>query len=669
MSDRSRAVVALHQCLFGYEDGHKLLYSSVRLPPDAEALLLLQSDLRPGLISADQRGYFTGIPLSSAKCYALMRTWPAPEMSRPGCVWTHAILIKFSDIARFESLGALTDLFSRPPFGFYTTPLEIDPKILSVPTTFNATESGYLNGLRAVYGSGKKGILRGESGACEPVIFSVWSQQWPRLRRTFSFSSASVAVDTSSSTSRFDLRVLSALDSKSKDFDSQFPIEDWEAAALTDLSSPVGTEFRRFLWRYGSDIRRGRERFSFLARLFVSTRVSHFGDSLLELTFDEVARVLPDQQEGMLLKEDLVSCGQANFSLLPAGDPFDTISYVARHSDVGVFPEPPSDAFASLGDFWPARAAQILSIVDDAGSHRSSLGQEILSRVSGTADPADFLKLTAGHPRARRALIELNPALLDSTGLDQISAPELAGLISLLPEDQKLAERVLNRLLYLENMDVSKFFSLRHPELTLESVAGALSRELKGGSESVPFSWLEAIRKHSGNLLPQHLLLSASDTTQLAACAILLRLDVQDGLRASSAAWATILGKVTDNVSGAARTRLLAYLLALALAAPMRGCEPIFERAFEAIHKDIAAGRLPDDAYSSLTRHLPDISWWNQWDTCLRLRMAIVNAYVSGSLDIDSFRRLTSNDHLHEQLVSELKESKQGRAFLRNLGR
>lgn len=669
MSDRSRAVVALHQCLFGYEDGHKLLYSSVRLPPDAEALLLLQSDLRPGLISADQRGYFTGIPLSSAKCYALMRTWPAPEMSRPGCVWTHAILIKFSDIARFENLGALRDLFSRPPSGVYTTPLEVNPKIRPVPTTINAIDSGYLNGLRATYGGGKNGTLRGESDACEHVIFSLWSQQWPRLRRTFSFSSASVAVDTPSSTSRFDLRVVSALDSRLKEFDGQFPIEDWEAAALADLRSPVSTEFRRFLWRYGSDIRRGRERFSFLARLFVSTRVSRFGDSLLEITFDEVAKVLPDQQEGMLLKEDLVSCGQASFSLLPAGDPFDTISYVARHSDAGVFPEPPRDAFASLGAFWPARATQILSIVDDTGSHRSNLGQEILSRVSGTADPADFMKLTAGHPKARRALIELNPTLLDSTGLDKIYAHELADLLSLLPEDQELARRVLNRLLCLDNMDVSRLFALRHPELTLESVSGALSRELKEGGGSVPFSWLDAAWEHAGNLLPQHLLLLASDTTQLAACAILLRLDVQHGLRASSAAWAAVLGKVDDNVSGAARTRLFAYLLALALAAPMRGCEPIFERAFEAIHTDIAAGRLPDDAYSSLTRHLPDIVWWNQWDTCLRLRMAIANAYASVSLDIDSFRRLTSSDHLQEQLVSELKGSKQGRSFLRKLGR
>lgn len=669
MSDRLRAVVSLHQCLFGYEDGHKLLSSSVRLPPDAEALLLLQSDLRPGLTSADQRGYFTGIPLPSAKYYALMRTWPAPEMSRPGCVWTQAILVKFSDIARFENLGQLTGLFSRPPSGTYTKSIEVDPKIRVAPTIVNATERGYLNGLRAVYGNGGKGILRGESDACEPVIFSLWSQQWPRLRRTFSFSSASVVVDTSSSPSRFDLRVVSALDSRSKDFDSQFPIEDWEAAALADSRSPAGTEFRRFLWRYGSDIRRGRERFSFLARLFVSTRVSHFGDSLLESTFDEVAKVLPDQQEGMLLKEDLVSCGQANFSLLPAGDPFDTISYVARHSDIGVFPEPPSDAFASLGDFWPERAAQILTIVDDAGSHRSSLGQEILFRVSRTADPADFLARTAGHPKARRALIELNPELLDSTGLEKISASELAGLLSLLPDDLKLAKRVLARLLHLENADVSKFFALRHPELTLESVSDALSRELKGSGESVPSAWLDVVGKHAGNLLPQHLLDSADDTTQLATCAILLRLDVQDGLRASPAAWASVLVKVDDNVSGVGRTRLFAYLMALALATPMRGCEPIFERAFEAIHTDISTGRLPDDAYSALTRYLPEISWWNQWDTCLRLRMAIVNAYASVSLDIDSFRRLTSNDHLHEQLVSELKESKQGRLFLRKLGR
>jgi hypothetical protein len=113
----------------------------------------------------------------------------------------------------------------------------------------------------------------------------------------------------------------------------------------------------------------------------------------------------------------------------------------------------------------------------------------------------------------------------------------------------------------------------------------------------------------------------------------------------------------------------LAYLLALALAKPVPECELLFERGFETVHADIAASRLPYDAFNALARYLPNLHWWQQWDTCLRLRTAIAEAYANNELDPESFQRLTSDSTLFEELVDRASHAKHGRHFVRQFNR
>jgi hypothetical protein len=130
-------------------------------------------------------------------------------------------------------------------------------------------------------------------------------------------------------------------------------------------------------------------------------------------------------------------------------------------------------------------------------------------------------------------------------------------------------------------------------------------------------------------------------------------------------AWAATLLRVEDDIRGRPRQTLLAYPLALARPGP--GCEPLFERAFESVHADISASRLPHDALETLARFLPDVYWWQQWDNCLRLRIAVVAVYVNAELDPRSFRRLTSDSTLFNRLVHLASDTKRGRHFLRRV--
>ena len=71
---------------------------------------------------------------------------------------------------------------------------------------------------------------------------------------------------------------------------------EWELAAIDDQLDSTASCFRRFLWRYGSDIRRGRERFRFLAQLFLATRFATLDEANLAQTLDTVVNALPGRR-------------------------------------------------------------------------------------------------------------------------------------------------------------------------------------------------------------------------------------------------------------------------------------------------------------------------------------------------------------------------------------
>src|SRR5690348_15482342 len=104
----------LEQALFGYDAGHHLLESSIELPSEVRRLLAVATDLSG---SAPVDGFdaaFTGMPLFGTDFYALFCTWLAPEMPRPGCVWSQVLLIETADLERITDLGELRGFFRRP---------------------------------------------------------------------------------------------------------------------------------------------------------------------------------------------------------------------------------------------------------------------------------------------------------------------------------------------------------------------------------------------------------------------------------------------------------------------------------------------------------------------------------------------------------------------------
>lgn len=653
-----------------------MLATSLQLPEEAASVLLLLSDLAPGLSLSAHGGYWTGAPLPSVKSYALMHTWLAPEMSRPGCVWTHVLIVAFSDIARFPELSILVEHFTRPSpatsFESYGTPILLTPLSADATLRQKAPCFAKVNAQRviqAIYADHGTGTVIAPLGVLDDVIFAIWSQQWPRLRRSFSFrTAASSNENLSTTTKKFDLVVLLVSGrNQDKVIDNDLnSIEAWEKICIDDLLFPHNTEFRRFLWRYGSDVRLGRKRFKFLANIYLSTRATRLSDKNLHALLASVTKVLSSTEDGKVLKEDLVGSNQ--YSLLPSLDPIDLLTFYVNNPVASKLPTLSANTFEAIQQNWSDRSEEILSIAETAAEHATELEGKLLDQLAAVTDSSTFLSSTQTRPNLRDKLLASNPSLLDSDYLPNISSVELLRLIEYVPDDAHiLIDRILLRLLEVDDINLAEEMIRRFPDSAIAAVMGAIESFFTGDRATIPQSWVKSISAQSSKILNSGFIDRARTTSALSFFASMLGYGQPAILQAGPMPWVNGLKNSRDNLGGGERQKFLVFLLELALYEPTAGCESLFEIAFDSIHTDLKYSKLSLEQLSQLLHFLPNLSWFKNWDYCLRLRLGIVDAYVKHNLNPTSFKRLTSNPYLYEELIELAGNSKAGCKFLRKL--
>ena len=120
----------IEQTLYGYNKGHGLLASSFPVRPNNDSSLMsVLSDWTGFRNELGEDSYMTFYPLSNGEKYAFAKTWYADEMERPGCVWTHTLIVDLKEMDRNFDFRVLDDYFRRPQkddYEFYQHKIEID---------------------------------------------------------------------------------------------------------------------------------------------------------------------------------------------------------------------------------------------------------------------------------------------------------------------------------------------------------------------------------------------------------------------------------------------------------------------------------------------------------------------------------------------------------------
>ena len=657
--------IAIHQALHGYSEGHRQIACSASLDPRDARLLLVMSDVAGPGVASTGVPYLTGYPLADSGVYALSMTWPAPEMPRPGCVWTHTLLISFADLAVMDVPSSLTLLFKRP------TDQRLDGYGEGVTVVFSTPFREQLDGegakclalfASALYGHPNEQIwARRPSGVdVDDVVLRLWDQQWPRLRRSFKFCTLT-SRDRSQDVLMFDLQLTLGGNSSSRlrlasNFEAFEATEAQDALWLADLVrdavQPSRSSLRQMLRRLGADILGGREAMSPICTLHA---VLEAGSSqALSLAVD-IAKQMPplsssDMAKVIVLKSLLASVQPLEFEHV--------LGFVLEH--FGMLS--PTEAVEHSGDLarlvWKADPrAFVVTSYDGAEPVRialrrgvSSIGLEaVLQELPGFTELAEpLLQLFPELAQDKRfwALTQSWPSSIASLGID-ISGPEaLRAMVSGLQE-----EGAINSTLHV---------------LGTPAVLACLEELLRHG---LPISHLNSwIRQacvdvhgvanflsHNVRQSPELLLLLSSFISPDA-----VPNDYGDD------PWFVAFTSVRAT-KGVLPVELCAYGFRRALGWRSRSVESLLRITFEPLHEAAIRKAIPPDSWNLLEGSLPWVSSNESWDSGLKLRRAAAKKCVDLPVGPEGFVELVESNQLFVDLLDAVWQLWSGGRYLRSV--
>lgn len=313
----TRAPASVHQALHGYQDGHRLLASSVPINGEDGRQMLVLSDSPDARQIDPHSPLLSGYPLPSGDFYVLALTWPAPEVRRPGCVWTHSLLLSDQALAS-DGLAFLLTAFSRPEqngdWDPYRRPLRT-PAVATNPPDLPAVAPIVLWSLYDPPEPPLDLRIAALQGA-DPHSFllAIWLQQWPGLRKAFSFAEAPrtarrlgerlIELQLTSSPQRSSWEQTpdqAPPRTITKPLERRPPT--WCEALIQDLANPG--ELRDFLRAFGPSTPPSRQSLWALASIWAAVDPAH-PDIGFDAALTVLARAFPDPDDAADLKQALL---------------------------------------------------------------------------------------------------------------------------------------------------------------------------------------------------------------------------------------------------------------------------------------------------------------------------------------------------------------------------
>lgn len=628
--------IKIGQALFGYRDGHHLIASSMVLSPHQKVYLANLTDSSGPDASSQFPRSITGTSIPGWPVYVLFCTWPAPEMPRPGCVWSHVLFVRLEDLARIPNLGALTSLFLRPAsppvVSEYEQPLTISNGSLAEPGSSVDPARTYAL-LEALYESPDNGIvlLDQSNFDWERPLFAVWSQQWPRLRRSFAFSTGSFSDRRVSSDLYFDLqiapdateRLWRRADSATvvRRFQSdptRQKISPWLETAYRDIDN-WEREARQFLFAFGGDVDSRRAAFIPLLDVYSKLNWPDSPSDQIE-AMPMMAAAFPRPTEALALKRHVVNVLLNTDSEVTPNHAW-AVLYFLSSSDLGrTFSEVQVEFAQFVPVLWRRRRAELLSLIDRGSSLASS--KQFMEALSEQVSPEEVPSLVEHHPTAASSVLRVKPSLLQSESAWNAS-----------PEDQEAMWQTVAGL----ELGADYWASILSPMLianvgiqqrqTVQNCGENLLNGMKAWADSPSYgrlssSWRNALNpKMTASMkvdgeLPDRLLVLAAYLSPYDAARLdgnrndILSLadrrytqDLPQQLRGHFEFWMTTLGLQT---SGAAGATLL--------------CAGFFET-----YALLSRSYYAPESWGMLEPFLPNAKFGWEWDHCKRMRAALRN--------------------------------------------
>jgi hypothetical protein len=648
--------ILVHQALHGYNDGHRLISSSLSLDASDAHVMLVMSDLSGSGMKPSADGYLTGYPLEKSGKYVLARTWAAPEMPRPGCVWTHSLIIENADLAKLISAQVLLDILTRPTGAdvraVYGVPVSMPPQLK--PNGIAPTErTEFL--LQALYSFPTRQVVveAAEPFADEQIATAIWMQQWPRLRRSFGFCTLS-GMDRSGKGVVLDLQFVPE---KDRQLRSKFPnavVADGAASSkgplllLADLAAPSSSTLREFLKRTGGDVDGGRRAMLPLCELHRSLLESYPPDLVSAVSvlavLDSGGRKQARSIRTLVIRQAMKATGRIEdvvFEFLL--DTLDQLSDPVEQAEMG----------NKLGiELWQRSPHRFYSALISEGVLAG-----VASRALAEMKPEQIVSGLESNADIATNIAERRPDIMLLTAFWRI--PEV---------DDGLAEGVPHQDAGLTALALLAAGRIGPAVTIIKKINPAdliYALESDSADPDAVRGWLFALCNDQSKLAE---VLASGQVTRLSTVVTIARQISPDDVpnNYGEDPWLIALRSASGPLNNSDENFLAAFLLNRALGWKSRSQAELLQYSYTRVYKAFEKQHFSSDAERLASLRLGRGSWLD-WDSCSRLRETVTKRFIECDLEPAIFGRLTDEVSLGLSLVDEAAHSKKGGAYLKRV--
>lgn len=657
------APVSVHQAVHGYRDGHRLLSNSMPLSADAARSMLVLSDMSGPSMQPGFDEYLTGYPLTGSDFFVLAKTWYAPEMQRPGCVWTHSLLIPRGQVSRIAA-KCLLERFWRPQ-------LEGVEKAAAMPIVLDHRHSIESDGagfndravmatlVEAILGQPRSVIVFVDTATqLEASILRLWETLWPAERARFSFCTGALlprsnsgalldlqAVPRTTPPSQFRKSAGAALILDLRSPNEPAPWVELVLKGATPSDSAFGTWLESAA---GADA--GRSVVPSLVPIFSEWHGPNSSPR------SALASVLNARELDPIVRKRLIEMALDRTDRASARR--ELLQDLCEHqdSDLSTVASMLEDETSSL--FEEARAEGCALVLALLGSELTKVGENVLRTAMRLLVPNDLDAF--GHAQASflPTIVGANPSLSSSPSLwRQVGSRSTEVLSQLGSADLDDEERgtIIDAIL-TSGVDVSVEALVRFggraavfrglDALTAEEIQ--LSWPWRSTLSSQPdtvLEWLESLSRPSS----RHLDLGSRFVRPTATQSRL----------------AVVWKKGIDRDS-LLRPRVAAFGLALAL---WEGSarSPLLAACFQPTYDAAGHSHLEYDEWDWLREVAPPVSWWRDWDKCERLAAALARLLEKQDASLETVFEIVRGRQAIRKIVAIFEDDREMRPYLRQL--
>ncbi len=626
------SVIKVDQTLHGYSEGHRLLAGSRRLSGESQRAMRTLSDLSGPRLVPGFGDYLTGYTLPEEKLFCLARTWYADECDRPGCVWTHSLLLISSDLDATNGLDLLLPLFRRPRPGeegsinleSYSQTLQVK---VHAPASIHYTPPAISRRLiECAYGT-RAPIVTPDDDAenLQSLYLALWRQAHRLAGLTLQICTGAIHPRVAAS-GQFDLQTVPR-DSLREIVRSHKTVQvceqtqvrpqpRWVELLNEDLQGDE-TPFRAFLHRYGQA--KDRAAIGAYARLYVllSNESVSYQDVLKAIDAE-----FPDSSEAMPLKSSVA--GAPHERDLTPGVPEEQVLTALLAEPTSAFDANAMQVRSRFSELWHHNEFAARQIAKSALSQSTRIADEICDELYVLLCAKSMGTFISHEPETALAMIARKPELAIQRDVWCAPPPFVADVMQIVCGSDSLVAsgifQIVTNQLRSRTGNVASSMVARFPTTAAEAVLTWLRED---ADRAAPNDWKASLENAAE--LADWLRKSLLDCDK-AACVIRLASPASKLVKAIAPEhWLACVARCSQ----AGDPGIHALLCCLGLDRADEVGQELLTKSFASLYMMAEEEAVREVVWQVVAERLPTTGWW--WDKCRRMRVGLVKRFASAS--------------------------------------